>query len=113
MTRESNDYLDDIVQAMEHAIGFTRGMTYAEFEDDPRTSAAVVRMLEIVGEAVKKIPDGVRKNEPDVPWREIAAMRDRLIHEYFGVDLEIVWDTAKNDIPSLLPAFERLRKSAA
>ena len=75
-----------------------------------KTVFAVVRVLEIVGEAVKKIPQSIRKNYPEIPWKDMAGMRDKVVHEYFGVKLERVWETIQSDIPSIKPLFEKIRK---
>jgi len=75
-----------------------------------KTVFAVVRALEIVGEAVKKIPQSIRKNYPEIPWKDMAGMRDKVVHEYFGVKLERVWETIQSDIPSIKPLFEKIRK---
>jgi len=69
-----------------------------------------VRAVEIIGEAVKKIPDSIRKKYLEIPWREMAGMRDKLIHEYFGVNLQRVWRTVREDIPALKPLFEKILK---
>ena len=99
--REVRDYLNDILQSIADIRMFIAGMSYDQFTADRKTIHAVVRSLEIVGEATKKIPQEIRSLYPDLPWNEIAAMRDKLIHEYFGVDLEIVWETAQNDLAPL------------
>jgi len=90
MKREVGDYIEDIVDAMDKARGFTKNITYYEFARDEETVFAVVRALEIVGEAVKKIPQSIRKNYPEIPWKDVAGMRDKVVHEYFGVKLERV-----------------------
>ena len=85
-------------------IGYT--MTYKKFTEHRKTINAVIRSLEIIGEATKKIPPDIRNKYPLVPWKEIAGMRDKLIHEYFGVDLSIVWETIQHDLAGLENALE-------
>jgi uncharacterized protein with HEPN domain len=87
---------------------FVAGMTFDDFVQDVKTQFAVIRALEIVGEATKRLPESIRKQEPHMPWRAIAGMRDKLTHHYFGVNLEVVWKTATEDIPNLEPALRRL-----
>jgi uncharacterized protein with HEPN domain len=106
--RGYQDYLNDIVTSMQNCLDFVSGLTYEEFARDKKTNAAVIRMLEVIGEAVIKIPPEAKSKYVDIPWIDIAAMRNKLIHEYFGVDLEIVWDTVKEDVPALLPMFKRM-----
>ena len=106
--REIRDYLEDILQSTLDIREFTAGMTFDQFTGDRRTVNAVIRGLEIIGEATKKIPPEIRNRQPELPWIEIAAMRDKLIHEYFGVDLEIVWETAVNDLSFLERAIRFL-----
>jgi len=96
--RDVRDYLSDILQSIEDIRSFTSGMSFAQFTSDKKTINAVIRSLEIIGEAVKKIPSSIRSRHPELPWAEVAGMRDKLIHEYFGVDLEIVWETLQSDL---------------
>ncbi len=102
------DYLRDMVESAEKALDFVQGMTQDEFIDDEKTTYAVIRALEVLGEAAKKIPDEVRGEHPDIPWRTIAGMRDKLIHEYFGVDRVVIWRTVTEDIPGLLPKLHTM-----
>lgn len=105
--REYLDYLRDVLDASHKAIQFCEGMSYDDFAEDDRTTFAVIRALEIIGEATKNIPVSFREAHPDLPWREMAGMRDKLIHQYFGVDLEIVWTTVEERLPEIV---ERLRE---
>ncbi len=101
MPRDYRVYLEDILEAARRIHGYTSAMGAKEFASDPKTFDAVVRNLEIIGEATKKIPETIRSQRPQVGWKRIAGLRDILIHEYFGVDAEIVWDIIKNKLPSL------------
>ena len=101
--REFRDDLQDIFETMDKVRRFVAGMSFEQFVEDDKTSFAVVRALEIIGEATKHIPSSVRRKYPKVPWTRMAGMRDRLIHGYFGIDLEIVWETATRFIPELKP----------
>jgi uncharacterized protein with HEPN domain len=106
--REVGDYIEDIIGAMDKAMNFVKNISYEEFIQDDKTAFAVVRALEIIGEAVKNIPDDIRKNYPEIPWKDMAGMRDKVIHEYFGVKLSIVWIAVKEEIPPLKPIFEKI-----
>lgn len=99
--REFVDYVQDILDAISYIEKFTEGMNYQRFSADAKTVFAVTRAFEIIGEAVKKIPVSVRSQYSQMPWREIAGIRDKLIHEYFGVDTEVVWKTIQKDLPEL------------
>ncbi|MBI2872529.1 MAG: DUF86 domain-containing protein [Chloroflexi bacterium] len=88
---------------MDKVKEFIADMPFDEFARDEKTNFAVFRALEVIGEAAKQVPAAVRRRHPDVPWRRMAGMRDRLIHGYFGVDLEIVWETATRLVPELRP----------
>jgi len=102
------DYLEDILESVADIKSFTTRMDYESFSTDKKTIHAVVRCLEIIGEAVKKIPKPIRTQHPDIPWIEIAGMRNKLIHEYFGVDLEIIWITIHEDLDSLEKAVRMI-----
>jgi len=99
--RDLRDYILDIRDSINDIRSFILNMNYEDFKADRKTVNAVIRSLEIIGEAAKKIPADVRAQFPQIPWNEIAGMRDKLIHEYFGVDLEIVWETIQCDLTEL------------
>jgi len=95
------DYLQDILDSIISIKEFLAGIDYDSFRRDKKTQYAVIRALEIIGEASKKVPKEVREIYLDIPWRSISGMRDKLIHDYFGVDIEVVWKTANDKILSL------------
>ncbi|MFH1095882.1 MAG: DUF86 domain-containing protein [Candidatus Desantisbacteria bacterium] len=108
MKREIGDYIRDIMDAMEKAVRFTKDISYEDFAIDDKTAFAVVRALEIIGEAVKNVPHEFREKYPKIPWREMAGMRDKLIHDYFGVSLDVVWKAVKEEVPPIKPLIEKM-----
>jgi len=108
MPKEYRVYLEDILGCIGNIEEYSKGISYAEFKKDQMRIDAVIRNLEIIGEAVKKLPDGFRKDYPDVEWAKIAGLRDILIHEYFGVNLEIIWDVVSNKIPDLKKSVKKM-----
>ena len=95
------DYLNDILDSIVKIGKFIENLSFYEFQVDEKTQYAVIRALEIIGEASKKIPIEIKETSSNIPWREISGMRDKLIHDYFGVDTEVVWKTATENILSL------------
>jgi uncharacterized protein with HEPN domain len=106
-------FLEDIRGAAAKAQAFVAGMNYEAFASDEKTAFAVVRALEILGEAAKRIPQQVRDQYPGVPWRSMAGIRDKLIHDYTSVNLEIVWKTVVEDLPGLVPQIERILQTVS
>ena len=107
MTRDSASLLD-IARATQLILDFKQGMTKAQFLNDLKTQSAVLHQLLIIGEAVKRLSETFRQQHPDMQWRLIAGMRDKLIHAYDTVDLDEVWKTASKDIPDLLTYIQPL-----
>lgn len=107
MTRNTLVYLRDILDNMKLTEEFIENRTYEQFTADRKTVYAVLRCLEVIGEAAKNVPPLVRERYPAVPWKDMAGMRDRLIHLYFGVSHEKVWRAVKEDIPAIKPLIEQ------
>jgi uncharacterized protein with HEPN domain len=108
MTRDYSDYINDIANSIDEIEEFIEDIDFDTFSNDKKTINAVIRSLEVMGEAATKIPSDIRDKYPDIPWRRMAGMRNKLIHEYFGVDLEIVWTVCTEEIPPLKPFITQL-----
>ena len=106
--RKPDVYLQDILESIEHIQRFLDGVSEDEFYKNVEKQDAVLRRLEIIGEAVKHLPEEIREVHPDIPWRQIAGMRDIIIHEYFGVTLNMVWIVATDDILDLKAKMEEI-----
>jgi len=106
--RTDRDFLSDVREAIRRIAAYTAGMTYEVFLTDTRTQDAIIRNLEIIGEATKKLSEGLRAKYPDVPWKSMAAARDRLTHHYFGVNLDIVWQIVTAELPKVASRLEKI-----
>lgn len=101
MSFEPRDYLRHILVEADYLIGQSAGISADDFMTDETLQRAFVRSLEIIGEAAKKVPEDFRDQHPAIEWRAMSGMRDRLIHDYFGVDYELIWDVVRNRVPEL------------
>lgn len=101
MSRDYKVYLEDILIAIDKIAEFTAGLSRRQFAEDAKTFDAVARNLEIIGEAAKNVPDEIRAESPQLEWRKVGGLRDILIHHYFGVDPDIIWDIVQNKLPQL------------
>ena len=106
--RNEELYLKDILEAISHIQAYTKNISYSQFSSDQMKIDAVVRNLEIIGEAVKKLDMAYRESHPSVEWKAVAGMRDKLIHHYMGVDYHLVWDVIENQVPGLKANVETL-----
>jgi uncharacterized protein with HEPN domain len=107
-SREWRFYVDDMIGFAEKVLAYTSGMDQATFTQSGVTYDAVLRNLELIGEAATHIPDSIRQARPEIPWRMIIATRNRLIHAYLGIDDDIIWSIIRDDIPHLLPLLQQL-----
>jgi len=108
MPRDDSAYLLDMLLAARDALSFTEDLSFEDFVRDRRTQLSVLKSVEIVGEAAAQVTEGARRANPDIPWREIVGMRNRLVHVYFDIDLPLVWDTVHHDLPDLIARLEPL-----
>jgi len=111
MQRDDSVYIKHIRDAIFKIQSYTQKLSVAAFKKDSLSQDAVIRQIEIIGEATKRLSEKIRLENKDVPWDDIAGMRDKLIHDYFGVDIEKVWLTVQNDIPFLKKQISRILKS--
>jgi len=113
MKKDPKIFLHHILESIEEIENHLKDISEEEFLQDVKTQDAVVRRIEIIGEASKNLPTNFKKKYPEVEWREIAGMRDRLIHHYFGIDMSIVWEVSRKDLPKLKKQISKtLEKSA-
>jgi uncharacterized protein with HEPN domain len=108
VSRDEAVYVADMVEACARVVEYTTGQSATALRADRKTIDAVVPNLEVIGEAAKRVPATVRSKAPAVPWRDVSGMRDVLIHDYFGIDLDIVCDVALVKVPTLRVALEEL-----
>ena len=105
--------LDEMLTAIGKIERYVEGLDRAAFLADERTGDAVVRNLEVIGEAAARLPEAFRASASDIPWRRIVGLRNRIVHEYFGIDLEIVWEIVRTDLPALRPQLAELHSRQA
>jgi len=110
MKRNIRLYIADILENITLAEQIIKGLDYESFVADKIKNYAVIRCIEIIGEAVKNVPDEIRLKYNDIPWKKMAGMRDKVIHFYLGVDYRIVWQVAALDLPKLKPRFQQIKE---
>jgi uncharacterized protein with HEPN domain len=106
--REPHLYLADIMNSIDRIASYIDDVSFEIFETDEKTIDAVVRNLEIIGEAARHVPEDFIKTNPQVPWKEMVSMRNKVLHEYFGIDIDILWETITQDLPKLKITIQKL-----
>ncbi len=106
MKKDDSVYLRHILDAISRIEEYTRGVEYEDFMDDHLIQDGVIRQIEIIGEATKRLSREIREKHSEIPWKDMAGMRDKLIHDYLGVDIDAVWDTVKRDVPTMKNKLE-------
>ncbi|MHC4642922.1 MAG: HepT-like ribonuclease domain-containing protein [Planctomycetota bacterium] len=109
--RNNKLYIKDILSAIESVEVFTEDMDFESFKDDDKTVSAVICKFEIIGEAAKNVPDIIKEEYSSIPWKDMAGMRDKLIHFYFGIDYDLVWKTIRNRLPIVKPLIAQILES--
>jgi uncharacterized protein with HEPN domain len=106
--REDVEFLADVKEAVLRINAYIEDLSYEQFLEDKKTQDAVVRNLEIIGEAAKNVSDELKNKFPQIPWKDLAPVRDKLIHHYFGVNFDIVWNIVKQELPDVLSHLEEI-----
>lgn len=109
-SRDCRDFLQDILDAITDIESFIGDLSYDEFVKDKKTLNAVIRSIEVIGEATKNIPDKIKAKYKEIPWKRMAGTRDKLIHSYFGIDTKTLYKAAKEDIPPLKTLIQKMTK---
>lgn len=109
--RAEIEFVNDILEAVQRISRYLGGLSYDDFRRDTKTQDAVIRNIEVIGEAAKGVTEEWRAKHPHIPWKSMAGMRDRLIHHYFGVNLDIVWQVASEELPLLTPELSQITKT--
>jgi uncharacterized protein with HEPN domain len=107
-SRDYRDFLEDMAEYTEKGMHIVEDLDYGAFQSNEEKVLAAIRVIEVIGEAAKNIPPSIRDRYPDVPWSGLARMRDKLIHVYFGVDIEVVWQTLQDDLPPLQESMKKI-----
>jgi uncharacterized protein with HEPN domain len=106
--RDSSLLIEDMLEAAQKILTYTQGQTFDDFKSDTKTIDAVARNFEVIGEAASRLPSDFKENLKDIPWTRISGLRNRIIHEYFGIDYEVVWNIRNNFLPELIEKLQKL-----